>query len=189
MSRRVCLVVPDAGPLISLGRGGALDLLLTLGLPIVVVDQVEHEVVRDSRFPDALAARRFIADNPTIVTVFPTFVGRMARQARESGFVGRQKGLGEAAIAEFLARLDEVIDVEVDGALLLYEDSDVSNRSFTLPKNVHLLSLRALLDGMQDRRLIASADAVWERIKVGGRTPSDDVTDHPGAVAGKPTSW
>lgn len=84
----------------------------------------------------------------------------MARQARESGFVGRQKGLGEAAIAEFLARLDEVIDVEVDGALLLYEDSDVSNRSFTLPKNVHLLSLRALLDGMQDRRLIASADAV-----------------------------
>lgn len=187
--RRVCLLIPDAGPLISLGRGNALSLLLDLHLPIYIVDQVQHEVTHDSRFPDAIAIQRFIAENPETITVFATLVGKMAYDAREAGFQGRQRGLGEAAIAEFLARLDEVIDIEADAALLLYEDSDIVSRSFSLPKNVHLISTRALLEGMERRGLIRSADKIWARIEAGGRTPASDAKDLPGKAGREPTDW
>jgi hypothetical protein len=46
VTRRVALLVPDAGPLISLGRIDRLSLLLLLKLPIYLVDQVVYEVAR-----------------------------------------------------------------------------------------------------------------------------------------------
>lgn len=44
MTRRVVLLVPDAGPLISLATIDRLELLLEINLPIYLVDQVAHEV-------------------------------------------------------------------------------------------------------------------------------------------------
>jgi hypothetical protein len=189
LSRRVALLVPDAGPLISLARGSALDVLLLLGLPIHVVDQVRYEATKDRRFPDAVAIETFLRAHPGRVYEFETWVGRSAAAARETAGPIRQPGLGEAAMAEFLARLDEIIDVENGAALLLFEDSDVLHRSFSLPRNVHVLSTRALLLGLQARGAIASAEDIWQRIRRGGRTPNDRLVDQPGVVSGKQTTW
>ena len=189
MSKRVALLVPDAGPLISLGRGAALDILLALELPIYIVDQVRYEATRDRRFPDAAAIDAFIRTHPEQVHEFETMVGQAAAKARNEGQTSRQPGIGEAAIAEFLARLDEIIDVELDSALLLFEDGDVLHRNFSLPKSVHVLSTRGLLLGMEMRGLIGSADEIWQRIRRGGRAPNEKFIDQPGTFSGKSTRW
>jgi hypothetical protein len=60
--RRVVLVVPDAGPLISLGKADKLDILLRLRLPIYIVDQVYHEATHEHRFADARRIERFVRE-------------------------------------------------------------------------------------------------------------------------------
>lgn len=51
----------------------------------------------------------------------------------------RQRGLGEAAIAEFYSRIDEFIDPD-EPVLVLFEDSDVRRITALVRGNVHLLS-------------------------------------------------
>ncbi len=190
MTRRVVLVIPDAGPLISLGRADALDLLLRLDLPIYIVDQVRHEATRDSlRFPDANRINDFIRDNQSVVHEFATEVGRMAAAARESGERARQRGLGEAAIAEFLARLDEVVAAPDDPVMLLFEDSDLRRSRFVLPQNVHVVSTMALLLGMQERGLIQSAAEVWQKIAATGRHPFEQQAEVPAVTSAGRSSW
>lgn len=179
MTRRVVLLVPDAGPLISLARIDHLSLLLLLNLPIYLVDQVVHEVTSDSRFQDSQRIRAFIEQHAQTVRVFQTAVGQSAAQRRASGETGRQKGQGEASIAEFLARLDEVLDAADDPVLLLYEDSDIMKQRFVVPDNVHLLSTRALLLGLERRGQIPSANAIWDAINAAGRSVAAAVTDVP----------
>jgi hypothetical protein len=177
VTRRVVLLVPDAGPLISLGRIDRLSLLLLLKLPIYLVDQVVYEVTRDPQFADAQRMQALITQHSSTVQVFQTVVGQAAAQRRAGGEAGRQKGQGEAAIAEFLARLDEVLDSPDDPVLLLYEDSDIMKQRFVVPDNVHLLSTRALLIGLERRGQIPSAAAVWEEIHAAGRSPTASATD------------
>jgi hypothetical protein len=42
------VVLPDAGPLITPAYADALDLLLTPGWPVLLVDMVLHEVTRNA---------------------------------------------------------------------------------------------------------------------------------------------
>ncbi len=99
--RRVVLVLPDSGPLISFSVGGHLGLLLSLNIPVFIVDEVFRECTRDLSKPGALAVRDFVFQNHDKVRIAQTFVGEMAERVRnEGGSPGR--GLGEAAIADFL---------------------------------------------------------------------------------------
>jgi hypothetical protein len=67
---RVVLVVPDAGPLISLAKIDGLQILLRLQLPIYLVDQVRFEVTREkSRLVDARRIDEWIAAHPQTVRV------------------------------------------------------------------------------------------------------------------------
>lgn len=190
MSRRVVLVIPDAGPLISLGRADRLDLLLRLRLPIYVVDQVRYEATRQAeRFPDARRIDAFLRANADTVHEFATEVGKSAAARRNAGDTGRQRGIGEAAIAEFLARLDEVTGSPDDPVMLLYEDSDIRHSRFVLPGNVHVVSTKALLVGMERRGLIASAEAVWQMIVGSGRMPSPAEANIPASLGRDKSSW
>lgn len=189
MTRRVALLIPDAGPLISLGRIDRLSLLLLLDLPIYLVDQVVYEVTRDLKFVDAQRIRVFIDQNASTVRVFRTVVGDAAAQRRAGGETGRQKGQGEAAVAEFLARSDEVLASPDDPVLLLYEDSDILKQRFVVPDNVHLLSTRALLRGLERRGLIPSADEVWDAIHSTGRAAAPIETDVPAQTPNGSSRW
>lgn len=160
--RRV-LVVPDAGPINSLWTAGRLDLLLALDIPIVMIDAVYDELTGDpanyakdrevKAFLDGLAGAR--------LTMEETFVGQQARLARQQGRFRGGKGIGDAAIAEFMGDgLGNYVD---DGSpvLLLFEDADFRSVRFVRkPDNLHMLSTAAMLRGMERMGLIDSADAI-----------------------------
>jgi hypothetical protein len=184
---KVVLLVPDAGPLISLGRVNRLDLLVSLGLPVVIVDQVKFEVTRDARFPDARHIERFLAHQPT-VHVFETAVGTAAASRREAGEI-RQPGQGEAAIAECLSRIEEITGDPDGPILLLFEDSDILKRRFVLPANVHIISTWSFLLGLERKGLLVSAMSVWQEIEASGRKPAPATTDEPGTAHEEPTRW
>jgi hypothetical protein len=184
----VVLVIPDAGPLISLGKADCLEILLTLGYPIYVVDQVRYEVTRDKRFTDASRIECFMRDHTSMVHEFATAVGQAAASRRVGGEI-RQPGQGEAAIAELLNRLDEITGDPDAPVLLLYEDSDVRKSKFILPSNVHVLSTWSLLLGLERKSLIPSAQDIWIKIEAAGRTPSVVNSDVPGTTDTGLTCW
>lgn len=97
-------------------------------------------------------------------------------------------GLGEAAVAEFYTRIDEIVDPN-DPVLVLFEDSDVRRINAIVQGNVHLVSTRAFLNGLQERGLIASADAIWQAIHSAGRTPSAREIDLPSPDAYGGSRW
>ena len=167
--RRVVLVLPDSGPLISLSVGGHLDLLLRLNISIFIVDEVFRECTRDPSKPGAVAVRDFVSRNHENVRIAQTFVGEMAERARKEGeFPGR--GLGEAAIAEFFANIDRFIDPE-DPVLIIFEDNDIHRINAVVRGNVHLLSTWGFLKGMERVGVIESAEGVWTDIVRNGRDP------------------
>lgn len=174
--QRVVLVIPDAGPLISLGKAKHLEILLKLELPIYIVDQVYFEVTREPSFEDAQIVKQFVKSYPKQVKIVETQVGRLARMEREINPSARQRQLGDAAITDFLTNeLDQLVDTSP--VLLLFEDSDLNRINRILRANVHLLSTKALLIGMEKMGLIASEAAIWEAIIASGRIPSNKVVD------------
>ena len=78
MKKTVNIIIPDAGPLISLAKGGHLDLLLLFkpDVKILIADVVAHEVTRFSdTFHDASVIARFISENSPRVRVERTELG------------------------------------------------------------------------------------------------------------------
>jgi hypothetical protein len=141
-------LIPDAGPLISLAKADVLQLLRVLGMPVYVVDQVLHETTFDRRFEDAVRIDAFVRSSTDLVHVFETAVGKAAAERRAGGETGRQPGQGETAIEELLARLDEITGDPDSPVMLLYENSDIRKSRFVVPENVHVVSTRELLIGM-----------------------------------------
>lgn len=82
MSRRVVLLIPDAGPLISFAKAARLDALLALGPPVVVADQVVFEATRDKRHEDARRIAVFLGAHPDTVIQSKTVVGEAGGRAR-----------------------------------------------------------------------------------------------------------
>ena len=78
MIRTINIVIPDAGPLISLAKSGHLDLLLLFKpeVRVLIADAVAHEVTRFAgKYPDASVIARFIAENAPRVQVEKTELG------------------------------------------------------------------------------------------------------------------
>jgi hypothetical protein len=163
MTARCTLVVPDAGPLNSLWVAGRLDLLLALDMPIVVIDAVYDEVTSDpARFSKDRDVKAFIdARLGREIALEATFVGQQARLARTRGDFVPGGGIGDAAIAEFMSVGVARYLGENDAVVLLFEDADFRNIHFLRqPDTLHLLSTVALLRGLEEVGVLASADAV-----------------------------
>ena len=184
MKSRCVLVIPDAGPLNSLWTAGRLDLLTTLDMPIIVLDEVYAEVTSD---PEHYAKDREVkAFLDSLVglglMIEKTFVGQQAKLARERGEFKSGRGLGDAAIAEFMS--DGVQKYVSDNApvLLLFEDADFRNIRFVRkPDNLHILSTVAMLRAMERLHLVKSADAV-----IASMTNPDDPAKRPRAFQDLP---
>lgn len=63
------LLLPDAGPLITLAYADALDVLLTPGWPVQIVDIVLHELTRNNT-PTSQAIAAWVKTNK--LSVVPT---------------------------------------------------------------------------------------------------------------------
>ena len=173
---RIVLIIPDAGPLISLARADALGLLLLVGVPVYIVDEVFHETIRNRSFPDARTIEAFVAANPSMVHVHETDVGKLSARMREIDPAYAPPGQGEAAFAQFLARLHEITEPDAP-VLILFEDSDVKRIQIVADGNARIISTKAFLRGLEQRGLIRSAEEVWKGILATGRRPSEREID------------
>ena len=164
LKKKCVLVIPDAGPLISLQKAGCLHLLLKLEIPIIVLDAVYYEVVVDpEKYESDKELKEFFDLN---VKYYTTYVGDVMLQKRNSG--EKCKQMGDAAILEFMQ--NDVEDLAKDNPLLLLlEDSGLLISFKNRFSNVHFLSTTGFLRGLEREKIIDSADAVLQRIGLNTR--------------------
>lgn len=162
MKPRCILVIPDSGPLNSLWTAGRLDLLTALEMPIVLIDEIYAEVTSNPSYAKDREVKAFLDGlQGDRLTIAETFVGKAAKAAREQGTFTAGAGIGDAAIAEFMANGAQKYAAGDEPVLLLFEDADFRNIRFVRkPDNLHMLSTVAMLRGMERVGIIASADAI-----------------------------
>jgi hypothetical protein len=176
MKQMVRIFIPDAGPLISLAMGDALDLLLLLSADVrlIITDVVNYEATnRSEDLDDAKRLKDFLAVHADRIEVESTFFGKLALEDLE-----RKKKMGELATlprdAGEISINSLVINLRTfnpgDPTLVLMEDSWFESNVYSLPGNVHLLSTSAWLDGLQELGLIKSAAEI--RLRIQAKKPS-----------------
>ncbi len=185
MRESVCeLVVPDAGPLITLAYADRLDLLLGLGVEVVVVDMAKVELTRHPT-PTSEKILAFLAGNN--VRVIETEIGK---EAMTQGSAFKKRHAGERAIQDALFEFSD--ESERQGkpryALLLFEEHKISGASFVLPDNVYVISTMAFLRKLEEMCIIESAMDVRDAAVKAGREFSQLDVSHPprGNPATKP---
>ena len=158
------LLLPDAGPLITLAYADALDLLLKPGWPVKIVDMVLHEVTRNAT-PTSEKIRRWVAERS--ILVLSTRVFQCYQAAQSSGEAPRKSNLGELAIQETMTEL--ALTAPATTAVFLFEDHKIVRASFLLPDNCRKISTRAWLLFLEGKRLIDSAADIERAAIANGR--------------------
>ena len=171
-------MIPDAGPLNSLWVADQLDLLLSLDMPIIVVDAVYDEVTSDLSYPKDAAVKEIIDSNRPPFVIEQTDIGNYERERRRAGNP-RKRNVGELAMMDFISDgggVERYLKPS-DPLLVLYEDRGL--RVFQKPPNMHLLSTVGLLRGLERVGVIRSATAVINEMTnptKAGRRPQDGRT-------------
>lgn len=163
-ARPAPVLLPDAGPLITLAYAGHLDLLLRPGWPLHLADMVLHEVTRnDTPSRDAITA--FVARHRPRIIETDTF--RHYQASASAGEPIRRRGLGELAMQEAIQKL--ALREPHQPAVLLFEDHKIARRSFFLPQGTLRISTRAYLIFLEQKGWIASAAGVEQAALRAGR--------------------
>ena len=176
MRESVCeLLVPDAGPLITLAYADRLDLLLGLGVEVVVVDMAKVELTRHLT-PTSEKILAFLAGNN--VRVIETEIGK---EAMAQGSAFKKRYARQRAIQDVLFEFSD--ESEQQGkpryALLLFEEHKIAGTSFVLPDNVYVISTMAFLRKLEEMRIIESAMDVRDAAVKAGREFSQLDVSHP----------
>lgn len=158
------VLLPDAGPLITLAYADRLDLLLRPGWTLRLVDMVLHELTRNATpTRDAIAA--FVAQHRVAVIETLAFRQHQIRQA--SAASQRKTGLGELAMQEAINQL--ALLEPPQATVLLFEDHKIARASFHLPEGTLRVSTRAFLLFLQEQGWLDSAAEVERRAILAGR--------------------
>lgn len=160
------VLLPDAGPLITLAYADALDLLLKPGWPVRVVDMVLHEVTRNAT-PTSEKIGRWVADSATSVLATRTCKHYLDGLA-QSGVGFRKANLGELAVQEAMHEM--ALATPATTGVFLFEDHKIARASFMLPDNCRKVSTRAWLLFLEGKGWIDSAAAVERKAINAGRT-------------------
>lgn len=157
--KRCVLIIPDPGPFNSLWVAGQLDLLLTLEMPLVVVDAVYDELTSDLSHPKDRAVKAIIDGNQPPFMVETTDIGQDQREKRQRG-ERLKKNAGGMAVVDFMSSDDGLRKYlrPGDPVALLFEDAGV--RVINKPPNLHLLSTVGMLRGLERVGVIASANEI-----------------------------
>jgi hypothetical protein len=158
------LLLPDAGPLITLAYADALDLLLKPGWPVKIVDMVLREVTRNAT-PTSERIRRWVAERS--IPVLSTRVFQRYQAAQSSGEAPRKSNLGELAIQETMS--DFALTAPATTAVFLFEDHKIARASFLLPDNCRKISTHAWLLFLEGKRVIDSAADIERAAIANGR--------------------
>jgi len=182
---KISLIVTDASPLITLAIAESLDTLLMLDVRVIIPDMVNFEVTRHIDKPGSKELLNWIKlhqFNEVFIGSTEVFSEYIMLQKIDPSV--KSSNRGEQAAAEILK---SEIDNKTEAAILLFEDSDIKKANFLvrLPSNVLIMSTSTFLEGLQQRKLIVSADKVLQRaVKIRGegilkriKIPMADVED------------
>lgn len=151
------VVIPDAGPWITLAYADALELLAVPGWPVWMVDMVLEELTRSETLTSARIGEWIRSQD---IRVVPTEVCRQAAGRR-------QRHLGEMAIQETMQTL--ALSDPPRRGIFLFEDHKIARASFFLPPGCIKVSTRAWLTFLERQRLIPSARAIERQAILAGR--------------------
>lgn len=159
------LLLPDAGPLITLAYADALDVLFKSGWPVQIVDMVLHEVTRNQT-PTSQAIATWVKANK--LPVIPTKTLKRFQQMQTAEAAAPKKSnLGELAIQETMNDF-ALIDPPPTG-VFLFEDHKIARTSFLLPDNCRKVSTRAFLIFLEQKGWLESAAEVELKAILNGR--------------------
>ena len=159
------VLLPDAGPLITLAYANALDVLLKPGWPIVLVDMVLHEVTR-SQTPTSEKLAQWVTASPLSTRTTRTFQHHQQTLA-SSPAAACMSNLGELAIQETMN--DFALDQPQKNGIFLFEDHKIARASFLLPDNCRKISTRAFLLFLEQKGWLESAAEIERRAIQAGR--------------------
>lgn len=180
MTRPVDLILPDAGPLISLAHADRLDLLALFDRPVVVLDVVRLECLRKPDAPDHPRLAAWFENGSDRVGVADTPIGPVYRDALEQERSGADpvatRGLGDAALSWALGNIDRLTRPDAV-PLVLVEDRRLAIRLQGLGTG-HVLSTRSWLAALADAGLV-DFDGVVAAMGRRGRALSTLAVDAP----------
>ncbi len=164
MSTSVVLI-PDAGPLITLAYADALDLLRKPGWSIALVDMVLHELTRHQT-PTSQKIAQWVDTIGAPVRTTRTFQYHQRALLAEPGAV-RKSNLGELAIQETMNEF--ALDKPEETGVFLFEDHKIARPSFLLPDNCRKVSTRGFLVFLEQKGWLVSAAEIERRAIQAGR--------------------
>lgn len=151
------VLIPDAGPWITLAYADALDLLLKPGWPVAMVDMVLEALTR-SQTPTSQQIVVWVRDQQ--IPVLPTEVCRRAAGRR-------QRHLGEMAIQETMQTM--AMEQPPRRGVFLFEDHKIARATFLLPPGCLKVTTRAWLLFLERQGWMDSAVAIERRAIEAGR--------------------
>lgn len=158
------VLLPDAGPLITLAYADALDLLFKPGWSLMMVDMVLHEVTR-SQTPTSEKLAKWAGANKLPVRATRTF---QHYQRTLTGNVPRKANLGELAIQETMN--DFALEQPPKVGVFLFEDHKIARASFLVPDNCRKVSTRAFLIFLEQKGWLESATEIERKALQAGRS-------------------
>lgn len=165
MAEASVVVLPDAGPLITLAYADRLDLLLKPGWPVRLVDLVLHEVTRNAT-PTSEKIGQWVGESAIPILPTRTCQRYLAAQAGDAPSP-RKSNLGEIAIQEAMTEL--ALGEPGTTGIFLFEDHKIARASFLLPDNCRKISTRAWLLFLEGKGWIDSAAAIERAAIANGR--------------------
>lgn len=159
------VLLPDAGPLITLAYADALDLLFKPRWPIVLVDMVLHETTR-SQTPTSEKIAQWAQANTLPIRTTRLFQHHQQALVSDPA-AARTAHLGELAIQETMN--DFALDQPRKTGVFLFEDHKIARASFLLPDNCRKISTRAFLLFLEQRGWLESAAEIERRAILAGR--------------------
>ncbi len=173
------VVLPDTGPLISLGLLGTLDLIQRFDCAVLVTDMVKYEALRgDEDMPDRLVIESWLERGTNQVQVVETTYGLMyqALPPDMQKKIRLRKGAGENSIREFAQHVRETLPPDGQ-ALVIFEDQRVPSMDFG--KHVHLLHTFAFLRTLENMGVIPSASDLVDELRAKERDLARDLFERP----------
>jgi hypothetical protein len=163
------LLLPDAGPLITLAYAEALDLLFKPGWKLAIVDMVLHELTRNQTPTSQMIANWIDAQkDANKLQLVPTKTFKHFQQMQTSELTApRKSNLGEFAIQE--AMNDFALIEPAPTGVFLFEDHKIARASFLLPDNCRKVSTRAFLLFLEQKGWLESAAEIERKAILNGR--------------------
>lgn len=173
------VVLPDTGPLISLGLLGRLDLIQRFNCAVLVADMAKYEVLGgDDVTPDRELIENWLGTKSNQIQVVETTYGLMyqALPPDTQKKIRLRKNAGENSIREFAQHVRETLPANGQ-VLVIFEDQRVPNMDFG--KHVHLLHTFAFLGTLENMGVIPAAMALVDELREKERDLAKDLFERP----------